>query len=78
MSSMHHSGPLIAKRSNMGSITRGHLPTLSKMPRSMRLRPLLITVISDINDNFSILSSGKATQMQTTHGSQQITYTPQH
>ena len=44
----------------------------------MKSKLSLITVTLDVNDNFSILSSGKATQMQTTHGSQQITYTPQH
>jgi hypothetical protein len=44
----------------------------------MKSRPSLITVTSDVNDNFSILSSGKGIPMQTTHGNQQTTYMLPH
>ena len=44
----------------------------------MKSRLSLIIVTLDVNDNFSILSSGKDTQMRTTHGNQQTMYTPPH
>ena len=59
----------------MGPITRGHLLTLSKTPKNTKSTLSLITVTLDVNDNSSILSNGKDTQMQTTHGNQQTTYT---
>ena len=48
------------------------------MPKNTKWKPSLITAISDVNDSSSISSSGKDTQMQTTHGNQQTTYTPPH
>ena len=76
-SSTPHSWPLIVKRQNTGSTTQGHLLTLSKTPKNTKSKLLLITVTLDVNNSSNISSNGKDTQMRTTHGSQQIMYTPQ-
>jgi hypothetical protein len=44
----------------------------------MKSRLSLITVTLDENDNSNILSSGKDTRMQTTHGNQQTMCMPLH
>ena len=44
----------------------------------MKSRLSLTIVTSDVNDSSNILSNGKDTQMRTTHGNQQIMYTPPH
>ena len=50
--------------------------TLSKMPRNMKSKLSLITAISDVNDSSNTSSNGRDTQMRTTRGNQQTTYTP--